>query len=259
MFSYTRLLELAGRPRLIMERMTPDEAGRIFALQGVDVAGMSDAELKAAYRALAMKVHPDRGGDVKIAQEVNAAYDLLKTGARPGVGSSASDPFSYSQAGSQGKPMSTRERAQQRAEAGQPDFRRLEDIELYFETEAAGADRGSLSKWTLMGYDGAFTRAQVTVRANRAMFSKMAEIMVIWQTKGGNSYNCRAVFAVDNHDPMKTLNVIWCDGIDLDPPLEIPGEEDDYGNVPWIYNDQRAMRRLPSILDAEMAKRGGAR
>lgn len=37
----------------------------------------SQAELKNQYRALAMQHHPDRGGDIKIMQEINAEYDVL--------------------------------------------------------------------------------------------------------------------------------------------------------------------------------------
>ena len=37
----------------------------------------SEAEIKAAYRKMAMKHHPDRGGDEKTFKEVNAAYETL--------------------------------------------------------------------------------------------------------------------------------------------------------------------------------------
>jgi hypothetical protein len=256
MLTYSRLLELAGRPRLILEAMTPREATNIFAHHGVDVTGMSDANLKAAYRKLAVRVHPDRGGDLKASQEVNAAYDILKTGAR---GTASADPFTtsnHTQGHPQGKPMSGREGAKQRAEAGKPDFRRIDDIYYHFETKMAGSDWASRGKWTVMGFDGTFTRHQFSVVASPALFGEMARCMVIWQTKGANSYPCRAVFAMNERDPLKTLHVIWANGQDLDPPIEIPGEEDDDGRVPMIYNDRRAMERLPGIIAAEMAKRG---
>ena len=39
--------------------------------------GASDAEIKKAYRSMAMKHHPDRGGDEKKFKEISSAYEAL--------------------------------------------------------------------------------------------------------------------------------------------------------------------------------------
>lgn len=39
--------------------------------------GATDAEIKKAYRSMAMKHHPDRGGDEKKFKEISTAYDVL--------------------------------------------------------------------------------------------------------------------------------------------------------------------------------------
>ena len=39
---------------------------------------LTEATLKAAKKAMALKAHPDKGGSVEAMQQVNAAYDLLK-------------------------------------------------------------------------------------------------------------------------------------------------------------------------------------
>lgn len=58
-----------------MEPMTTSEAVRILGLRGpVDAA-----DVKRAYRELARQHHPDRGGDVAVFQQVQAAYDALRT------------------------------------------------------------------------------------------------------------------------------------------------------------------------------------
>lgn len=36
-----------------------------------------EAEIRAAYRRIAAAVHPDRGGSVELARQVNAARDIL--------------------------------------------------------------------------------------------------------------------------------------------------------------------------------------
>lgn len=40
----------------------------------------TDAELKAAHRASALRYHPDRGGDSEAFRQVQAAYELLRDG-----------------------------------------------------------------------------------------------------------------------------------------------------------------------------------
>jgi DnaJ-class molecular chaperone len=68
----------------------------------------SDAEIKKAYRGLAMKHHPDRGGDEKKFKEISQAYDYLSDpekkqiidlggdpNAQPGMGGFNQGPFEF--------------------------------------------------------------------------------------------------------------------------------------------------------------------
>ena len=262
MFSYTRLLELAGRPRLILERLSPDDAGRIFALHGVDVSGMDDAALKAAHRTLVKNLHPDRrGGDHTAMAEINAAYDLLKTGVRPGrpsqTSSGPSGPSGPSGASARTRPAGggmncSQEGARARADADQPDFRCIDDIKEYFSRETQDEPFAARGRFTVTGFDGTFARQSVTVPGTSAMFSEMAHVMRIWQEKGSNSYPCRAVMVQDAKNPAEVL-VIWAAGHDLDPPLVL---EHDSFNANFS-NDQSFMRRLPDLIAAEVCMRFG--
>ena len=60
------------------QKLTPDEAHRIFHKFGVDSRNKTGTELKSHYSKLMMKHHPDRGGSVTHAQEINSAWDTLK-------------------------------------------------------------------------------------------------------------------------------------------------------------------------------------
>lgn len=68
----------------------------------------SDAEIKKAYRSLAMKYHPDRGGDEKRFKEISQAYEFLSDPAKkqiidmggdpnsqPGMGGFGQSPFEF--------------------------------------------------------------------------------------------------------------------------------------------------------------------
>eukprot|EP01026_Neomeris_dumetosa_P000852 TRINITY_DN10200_c0_g1_i3.p1 TRINITY_DN10200_c0_g1~~TRINITY_DN10200_c0_g1_i3.p1 ORF type:complete len:393 (-),score=62.80 TRINITY_DN10200_c0_g1_i3:16-1194(-) len=50
---------------------------KYYKLLGVD-KNATDEQLKKAHRKLALKFHPDKGGDAEKFQEINQAYDVLK-------------------------------------------------------------------------------------------------------------------------------------------------------------------------------------
>jgi len=70
--------------------------------------GASDEEIKKAYRSMAMKHHPDRGGDEKKFKEISQAYEFLSDpekrriidmggdpNAQPGMGGYNQGPFEF--------------------------------------------------------------------------------------------------------------------------------------------------------------------
>lgn len=61
--------------------------------------GASDADIKKAYRSMAMKHHPDRGGDEKTFKEVSQAYECLSDPEKRRIIDMGGDPNSQSRSG----------------------------------------------------------------------------------------------------------------------------------------------------------------
>ena len=64
----------------ILPEVSVIDAILLFRRLGVDVTGMTPDAVKAARRDLIHTHHPDRGGNLGMAQSINAAYDLIKDG-----------------------------------------------------------------------------------------------------------------------------------------------------------------------------------
>jgi len=110
----------------------------------------------------------------------------------------------------------------------------------------------SREEWTIWGFDGHFLRGVTTVYGSNKIFPQMAEAMVTWQTKGGNSYPCRAVL-VEKRGRERTAYVIWADGTFYDKK-PIPIEYDTFNQNPG--NDSSFTRRLERLLDELQANEG---
>jgi curved DNA-binding protein len=61
--------------------------------------GASDADIKKAYRSMAMKHHPDRGGDEKKFKEISQAYEALSDPQKKQIVDMGGDPYAQPGAG----------------------------------------------------------------------------------------------------------------------------------------------------------------
>ena len=67
--------------------------------------GASDAEIKKAYRSMAMKHHPDRGGDEKKFKEIAQAYEALSDPEKKRIVDLGGDPYAQPGFRNQGSPF----------------------------------------------------------------------------------------------------------------------------------------------------------
>lgn len=92
----------------VTEAMTPAQAVKVFLTHGVDTRGMDKEAIRKARTRIALKgkVHPDRGGSTELAQELNAATDILmaQPQSKPQAAPAGFQDFKPKQAG-QGKPQ----------------------------------------------------------------------------------------------------------------------------------------------------------
>ncbi len=88
---YLDLDQLAGTDRAAVERLlgdfwrrylAPERRRQALAVLGLD-AGADAGTIRARYRQLVMRHHPDRGGDKDTLQRINRAYACLRRTARP--------------------------------------------------------------------------------------------------------------------------------------------------------------------------------
>ncbi len=226
--------------------LTYDQASAIFAQHGVNVAGMSPEALKLARNKLIMKHHTDLGGSNDVAQSINAAYDLLKKPESQWRGYDATEAPRPSPR--QSRQSTTPIWAMAGHSGGHPPnatIYRNNYTDVNFIKKSMWELSGqSKTEYTINGFDGHFFRDMVTVYGSPKIFNHMANAMIDWQTKGGNPYECRAVFV--NSRKSKTLYLVYADGKFYgDDPIPVPHES--FNMNP--SNDQNFVRHLPEWLD----------
>ena len=66
-------------PKQPRQRLTAEQAERLKHLRvlGLTLAQDTEADIKKAYRALALLNHPDKQGDAEIMKAINASHDFL--------------------------------------------------------------------------------------------------------------------------------------------------------------------------------------
>ena len=263
------------RYREILKEMSYAEAQAVWRKHGGDPAG----DLKATWKNLLRRSHPDAGGNLEDAKLINAAYDVLKKpqpAASSGWGSDDDDYYEerprrernwYYDPGSDARQEREKENSNTKwSWAGysggmhdNPTIRRQDYTDVNFIKKRMWELSGeSTEEWTIWGFDGAYLRGVTTVYGSPKIFAQMAEAMITWQTKGGNPYECRAVlvekrekhrskpYLDDDDEQAHTVYLIWADGVFYDKkPIEMHYET--FNANPG--NDQSFRHRLRRMID----------
>jgi hypothetical protein len=228
--------------------MSVDQAIKVFATHGVPNADqLNPQQLKDARKRLIQQHHPDLGGKADAGAMINSAYDTLKDG---GGGDAQDDPPSRRTPEEPAGPWAHAGYSGGMSDSGHIYRQDYTDVN-FIKKRMWELSNHSKEEWTIMGFDGAYLRASVTVYGSREIFDEMAEAVRIWQTKGGNTYPCRAVLVSKRRSHQYFL--IWADGRSYAKnPIEI--ESDSFNDNP--SNDRTFEARLRKLID-QMEENGG--
>lgn len=232
----------------LLYEMNYAEAAAIWRKVGVDPTKLDAKQLFSARRSLAKKYHSDVGGNDQTMANINAAYDVLTSAGnrfdtdsgpsqrtRPAPEREPEDPNAtiWSQAGYSGGAPNSRSIHRQ-------DYTDMN----YIKRRMWELSNHSKEEWTITGFDGHFLRNSLTVYGSPEIFDEMARAMVMWQTKGANSYKCRAVLVSRRRS--KEEQLIWADGRSYArKPIVVPS--DSFNDNP--SNDPRFNDRLRKLID----------
>jgi hypothetical protein len=248
MIRFVRLMELAGQP-ILLENLTPSQAKALLVHYGVpEDAFHDDSALKSAWKKVRIKNHPDRGGNLEVAKQINAAYDVLKASLGSGYRSYGPASADHDEPEDQYPIWAQAGYSGGMRETGTIHRQNYTDMN-FIKKKMWELSGKSKTAWTLWGFDGTFFRNTLTVYGSPQIFAEMGRALKEWQTKGGNPYQCRAVLANRKQAPHE-MYVIWVEGCNFNhmPVESFPVLTTDSANMN-PGNDQNFARRLPALLD----------
>jgi len=217
-----------------------EAAEGILRRHGLDAAGLAPDELRRRWQELARRHHPDLGGDVRLMQEINAAYSMLK-------------PQAFSCARDTASPRVRGVAAWAWAGHGEgevPDDLILRDDysdRNFLRKRLWELSGRSAQEWTLWAFDGRELLPPVAAYGSAAIFPDMAEAMLRHGRRGFRTP--RAVFAQAPNERHEVL-LIHSDGRPHDPPVPMA-----LSGAGGPAHDRAFLLGLPGRLDALAASR----
>lgn len=226
----------------ILEQMTPEQAHSVFSKFGINSRGKDPEELKSHYKKLISKHHPDRGGNVADAQEINSAWDTLKN-AKSSLGGSTRDSRASRQ--SHYEPSGkVPEWAWAGHSGGMPPSSRISRNDYsdynFIKKDMWNKSGGSNQEYTIHHFDGNHFRRSITVYGNDNIYRHMAMASHMFN----GDYRSKAIFVSRPNDPRK-LKMIWANGKHLKTHPET--EHESFNHNP--SNDRHFTSRLSDWID----------
>jgi hypothetical protein len=231
--------------------MTVTEALAIFSRFGIDVSGMTPAQLRTARNKLIIAHHPDHGGTQEASIVINDAYNFLKSQGTVAPQQKSIDPSSQSYQ-SYSRDSRTSGRMPVWALAGYSGglppntviYRNNFSDANFFKKAMWELSGKSSTAYTIWGFNGHSFSNSITVFGSPRIFDTMADAMMTWLSSSENSLPTRAVLvtAVDQQEYF----LIYADDIYYgDQPIQMKLQSVNANP----NNDQQFTRMLPETLD----------
>ena len=220
--------------------MQIQDAIAVFQKYGVNVVEMGLDQIRTSRNLLLKIHHPDAGGTVEEAQNINEAFALvknipvLKPAQQPRQPTeSQSQPNKWAWAGHSG------------AKPPNSSILRNDFTDLNFIKKSMWELSGySNEEWTIYGYDGRLFTSTFVVYGSSEMLHYMAIAMIDFQTKGSIPLPCRAVFG--RPTASNELHLIYADTKYYDQnPIKFLLES----LVSDSTNNSKFMHELAIVLD----------
>ena len=222
--------------------MPIQQAIDIFQKYGVNVVEMPLDDIRKARNILLQKCHPDAGGKLDEAQEINAAFDFLRK-----IPTHFLKPPSQPKRPTEPQPQPDKWIWAGHSGAKPPNSAILRNdfTDLNFIKKSMWELSGySNDEWTIYGYDGRLFTRTIAVYGSSGILHYMAIAMIDFQTKGSISLPCRAVFS--RPTASNELHLIYADAKYYDQnPIK-------FGLDANSTNNSRFMQELAVVLDQLM-------
>ncbi len=229
----------------LFEEMTINMALSKFGISHQDFERMTPEELKAKWKELMKKYHPDLGNknsgiDVG---EINAAYDYLKNWNSSNSNYSSTGGFQPSHAErfrrSEENPLVPPWQPDKHSYNNKIHVQSYRDLN-YLKKHLWELSYESEKIYTINAFGKHNFEGRINVYGTPETFAEMVQAMLVYNSNGNNPKDTRAIFITPQDEPNK-LMLVYADGRMFDKPIPL--------DVPTKFNDPKFEEKIVMILE----------